>query len=138
MINLIDDLKTGIQPRCLMLNYKEKLCKILRPFSAIQCMALTSPWNRYLWAPYDSNLSLTWHLTFISLPCICFMILFLSHFSQAFFPILHFVVLYVFQDSVLSNIFRKTFIPNTLLQYLSYLVFFVAIYVNVVICLPIS
>ena len=59
-------------------------------------------------------------------------------FLKPFLRILHFIVLYVFQDSVLSNIFHKTFIPNTLLQYLSYLVFFVAIYVNVVICLPFS
>ena len=138
MIDLIDNLKTGIQPCCLMLNYKAKLCKTCCPFSAIQCMVLTLPWNRYLLAQHDYNHSLTWHLTFISLSCICSMILFLSHFSQAFFRILHFIVLYMFQDSVLSNIFHKALISNTLLQYLSHLVFFVAIYINVVICLPYS
>ena len=62
-------------------------------------------------------------------------------FLKPFFPILHFIVsisfVYVFQDSALSNIFHNAFILNTF-NIFHILSFFVAIYVNVVTCLPCS
>ena len=85
------------------------------------------------------SFSVTWHLTFILLPSTHFKNnMFKSHFPQVF-------VLYcssdcllcvIYPKTVLGHFFHKAFISNTLFHHLSYLVFFVVIYVNIVICLP--
>ena len=92
--------------------------------SAIHFLRFNAWHWRYLGTgTFEHNMTTIIHSLVISplFHCLVFVPWFCSFhiFLKPFFQILHFIVLYVFQDSVLSNIFHKTFIPNTLLQYLS-------------------